>query len=222
MRSTRKPVKVPANRSPAGRQNQRVNCLIFDLSEVLIAGLLGVEKIIALRHGVDAATVLPHLGGERLARLCRGLCSEAEYLASVRSAAAWTMSSAELKDAIRENFRRPVEDMPELVKHLAGEYELVLLSDHGCEWIAYIESVHSFLQVFHRRIFSFQLGQTKDSIVTFRRVLDMLGKHPGECLFVDDNEGNITRARQAGIRSIRFSAAAALRQELRIAGLWGE
>jgi HAD superfamily hydrolase (TIGR01509 family) len=192
-----------------------INCIIFDLSEVFIAGLLGVEHAIAKRLGVDPATIIPHLGGESFTRVLCGTCSELDYLTAVSRASGWNIPHPDLQELIRANFHQEVEGMADLLPRLALHHDLVLLSDHGREWVEYIETIHPFLKHFSRRIFSFQLGQTKSDASTFRHVLKMLSKNPEECLFIDDNPSNTARARQAGITSITFQNADTLEAELK-------
>jgi hypothetical protein len=61
-----------------------IRTIIFDLSEVLIAGLLGVEHILSPRLSLPPETILAALGGGSLRELCRGLITEEEYLAGVQ------------------------------------------------------------------------------------------------------------------------------------------
>jgi len=93
------------------------------------------------------------------------------------------------------------------------------LSDHAREWVAYIQSVHQFLEVFSLRYFSFELQQTKQNSATFIDVLLRLKRKPGDCLFIDDSNANIERARSLGIASIHFTTAHELVSELATFGI---
>jgi HAD superfamily hydrolase (TIGR01509 family) len=196
--------------------------LIFDLSEVLIAGLLGIEKPLAARLHLDEATVLPAFAGRPLVDLCCGRLSEDEYLARILRRQQWDVTAAEVKRIIRRNFHRHVPGMAPLLRRLARTHELVLLSDHAAEWAAYIRRIHPWLKIFPHRFFSFELKQTKRSSSTFRKVLAAIGRRPGECLLVDDSAQNLAAAAAIGLAGIRFTSAAALARDLVARGLLGQ
>jgi len=188
--------------------------IIFDLSEVLIAGLIGIEKPLARRLHLGPNAILKVFEPHGLHQLCCGRMTEDDYLAGILKATRWEIPTAELKQIIRRNFRRRVPGMAPLLRRLARQYELVLLSDHAAEWAAYIHRVHPWLDLFRPRFFSFAFGQTKKQPSTFRKVLVALGRKPGDCLLIDDSTGNIQAAAAAGLRGVRFTSAAALKREL--------
>jgi putative hydrolase of the HAD superfamily len=196
-----------------------IGTIILDLSEVLIAGLLGVEKPLSAELQLPEDVILAALGGELLRDLFCGEMSEDSYLARVIERQRWDVSTDTLKQAIRQNLERRVDGMETLVRCLADAYELVLHSDHAVEWIAYVRDVHPFLEVFAFQVFSFDLQQTKEKPSTFRRLLERIEREARECLFVDDNPGNVHAARDAGIESIVFKSAGELAGELARRGL---
>lgn len=184
-----------------------IQTVIFDLSEVLIAGLLGVEQQLAPRVGRPEADVLDAFGGARLEALCCGRLSEDRFLAQILEEQGWDVTAGELKVAIRRNLERRVEGMDALLEQLRGRYELALLSDHAAEWVAHIRAVHPFLQAFSAQFFSYELGMTKRETATFEIALAALGRAPADCLFIDDSATNVRVARSLGIESIRFTGA---------------
>jgi FMN phosphatase YigB (HAD superfamily) len=202
-----------------GGVRRLISTVIFDLSEVLIAGLLGIEAPLSSRLAVSPDSVLRAFAHPSREPLFCGEISEEEYLDNVLSTAGWDIPPREVKAVIRRNFHRKVAGTDEVLTALAGSATLVLLSDHAREWVEYIHEVHPFLQVFDHRSYSFDLGQTKSISSTFQMVLDTLGTKPGECLFVDDMQANVDRARLIGIRGVCFSTARALARELERRGL---
>src|SRR5437016_4132540 len=111
--------------------SRAIKTIIFDLSEVLISGLCGIEKSLSAQVQNSPPEVLTALGGDLLLSLCRGEISEDAFLKSVLLNTGWAISAEDLKLAIRNNFARKVDGMDKLLEQLAVEYELVLLSDHG-------------------------------------------------------------------------------------------
>jgi putative hydrolase of the HAD superfamily len=196
-----------------------IRTIIFDLSEVLIAGLFGIEGPLAEQLCVSGSAILPAFGGSLLDDLCCARLTEDEYLERIISRQGWNTSPAHLKPVIRRNFHRRVAGMQRVVDRLKLRYELVLLSDHAREWIAYIQEVHSVFNAFGELFFSYELGQTKSDPTTFVRVLDRLGQTAERCLLVDDSERNVAAARSVGINSVRFVDATQLVRTLHRKGL---
>lgn len=191
-----------------------IRCIIFDLSEVLIAGLVGVEQELSPLLSVPEEQILSYFSGGLFYDLLLGEVPEEVYLEDVIARAGWSIGVAKLKAAIRRNFHSEVDGAVGLLRRLAAVRDIVLLSDHAAEWIAYIRSIHSFFDLFKRTFFSFDLKSMKNEPETFRRVLDALSILPTECLFVDDNAENVAVAQSVGIPSLRFVNTELLAAEL--------
>lgn len=198
-----------------------IQTLIFDLSEVLIAGLFGIERPLAARLHIDEKTVLPAFAGQLLHDLCCGTLSEDEYLAQIIQYQQWDIVPQEVKRIIRDNFHKRVPGMEDMVTRLAQQYELILLSDHALEWVDYIRNVHPFLDLFEAQLFSFELKQTKRESSTFQKVLNAIGHQPEHCLVVDDSVQNVSAAAAIGMPGIRFTTAEALAHEFVARGILG-
>lgn len=200
-------------------KNKRTT-LIFDLSETLVYGLLGVEGRLAALLAIDPHEVLPAFGGELFQDVLCGRMTEEAYLAAVIRKAGWQVEQGMLKHAIRENMHQRVPGMEALVGELAAAgYPLVLATDHVAEWLEYLMAVHPFLGRFHPLFSSCELGSTKREQRTFERILKTLQKNPDECLFIDDNPGNIQTAGQVGLPGIQFLSEADLREKLAAHGI---
>lgn len=85
-----------------------IRTIIFDLSEVLIAGLFGIEGALAEQLCVPGSTMLPAFGGSLLDDLCCARLTEDEYLRRIIDRQGWNTSPAHLKPVIRRNFHRRV------------------------------------------------------------------------------------------------------------------
>jgi HAD superfamily hydrolase (TIGR01509 family) len=196
-----------------------ISTLIFDLSEVLIAGLVGIEQPLSSRLCIPIDGILPAFRGDSFQELCRGKLSENDFLGNIVRTQQWNITLEELKRIIRDNFHNQVPGMLDIVQHLSTEHELVLLSDHGAEWISYIKTIHPFLTIFKAQFFSFELGRTKLERSVFETVLESIGRSPQQCLFIDDNPANLAVAMSIGIRGICFTTANALAQQLKGIGI---
>jgi hypothetical protein len=191
-----------------------IQCIVLDLSEVLIAGLVGVEQELSPVLLVPEEQILPYFGSGLFYDLLLGNVSEKAYLEDVIARAGWSIGVASLKAVIRCNFHNEVDGSVGLLRRLATDRDVVLLSDHAAEWIAYIRAIHPFFHLFKHTFFSFDLKSTKNEPGTFRCVLQALAVSPRECLFVDDNAENVGVARSVGIPSVRFVSAELLAAEL--------
>jgi len=67
---------------------------------------------------------------------------------------------------------------------------------------------------FHLAFSSCYLGLRKPDAAIYKRALDILGKPAGHVLFIDDRPENIAAAANAGMETIRFTGASALRADL--------
>ncbi len=94
--------------------------------------------------------------------------------------------------------------MMELVARLrrAG-FSTGILSDQT-DWLDLLDARDRFFSAFDRIYNSYYLGRGKRDPSTFRQVADDLGLDPAAVLFVDDDAGNVERARAAGLCAIRF------------------
>lgn len=196
-----------------------IRTIVFDLSEVLIAGLLGIEKPLSEQLQVPDDKILAAFGGRLLEELCRGRISEDSYLAQIVEEQRWTISVDTVKRVIRQNLCHRVPGMVELLYSLEKEYDLVLISDHAVEWIEYVRGVHPFLTMFSTQVYSFETGLLKSEPLTFQLLLETIDREPEECVFVDDNPGNVRTAGTVGIVSIRFRDAARLVTALSACGV---
>ena len=192
------------------------SCIIFDLSEVLIAGLVGIERELAREIPMPEEEILRRFGGPWLEEILVGNISEETYLRGIIAREGWTIGTARLKAVIRDNFHHHVAGSLSIVRDLAPRHELALMSDHAREWVAAIGSMHPFLRVFDRAFFSYDLRRTKKDPEAFRQVLDAMAIPPDSCLFIDDNPANVTVAESAGIPGIRFVNAGQLAAELTV------
>ena len=192
--------------------------IIFDLSEVIISGYHGVERLLKEQFGIPEQDFKEQkqLKNELFLELMRGNLSEKEYLEELLQGTNWNISVEQLKTAIRQNLNQPIPGTMEIVKELKakGNYQLILLSDHAREWMGYIEENNKDLEIFDKKIFSYDIGAVKSDKQTFKIVLEQAGIVADETLFIDDYEKNAKNAEAVGIHGIVFENAEQLRKIL--------
>jgi len=184
-----------------------IRTIIFDLGEVLIGGLYGIEGPLAERLAIHEEDILQAFAGPHLKDFCCGRIAEDEYLDGIIERQGWPLPLGELKDVIRANLRRRVPGMDSILRGLDSRHQLMIRSDHAREWVSYVRTVHPFLAQFERAFFSFELGHTKDEPEAFRKVLVAIDRRPQECLLIDDQEKNVRAAESVGIATIQFVCA---------------
>ena len=198
--------------------------IIFDLSEVIISGYRGIEEVVLesqygtfenkklLENEEDLDSMREN---ETFLNLLRGKLTEEEYLNHVLKNKKWNVSVEQLKIAIRQNLNQPIPGTMEIIKELKeGKYQLILLSDHAREWMKYIEENNKDLEIFDKKIFSYDIGAVKSDEQTFKIVLEQAGIVADETLFIDDYEKNAKNAEEVGIHGIVFENAEQLRKIL--------
>jgi HAD superfamily hydrolase (TIGR01509 family) len=191
-----------------------ITTIIFDLSEVLISGLIGIEKELAPLVNLSEDKFLRGLWTDSFKELLKGKISEDGYLNNIFERNKWETNKELFKTIIRKNFHNEVEGMIGLITELNKNFMLILLSDHAMEWIEYIDKIHPFLNLFDKKYFSFQSGEIKREKRAFELLLNENNLSPAECVFIDDNPTNIMVAKEVGLIAIQFNGIVNLKKQL--------
>ena len=94
--------------------------------------------------------------------------------------------------------------MLELVRKLREQgYVTGILSDQT-DWLDILDRRDHFFDAFDRVFNSYDLGKGKQDPTLFTEVAADLKLPPSRILFVDDNSGNVERARSVGMQAIRY------------------
>lgn len=200
-------------------KNPEITHIIFDLADVCITGIKGLEKEVKKYNPcIDEYEFEKRMYGknfELLIKLFEGKISEEQYWKSVTKSGKNANSPEFFKRIVRDSFR-PVPGTEDIIKKLkTNQYPVGLLSDHAREWIYFIESKFSFMYLFDVRCYSFQSGYTKLSPKSFEYALSMMDANPETTLFIDDSPKNLVIAKSAGIKYVhQFTNASSLENNL--------
>jgi HAD superfamily hydrolase (TIGR01509 family) len=192
-----------------------IRAILFDLSDVLVVGLTGIEARLQPYLPYPGDEILRQLRGDAMLDFLLGYCSEEEYLGRVKRDYGWKPDIDQIKAIIRQHFTTAMPGASDIVTSLAEDYPLYLLSDHGREWARYIEAKHAFLGLLRRRFYSFDLHLRKNNPEAYREVLRQIDVPAAECLFIDDRPGFLAAASQVGLAGILFENSDQLRYKLR-------
>jgi putative hydrolase of the HAD superfamily len=94
----------------------------------------------------------------------------------------------------------------------AGDRRLGLLSNIIADLVPVFEERHGeWLAHFDARTYSCAIGVAKPDHRAFEIAAERLGVKPADCLFIDDNEVNVTAAREVGMRAEVFRSVDQIR-----------
>jgi putative hydrolase of the HAD superfamily len=185
-----------------------IRTVLFDFGGVLAeegfrAGLYTIARLNDLdpdtvhRQGIDAIYECGYVTGR---------AQEADFWRLMRSHFDFNEDDAALTDSILGCFTlRP--EMIELVRELRSRgLTCAILSDQT-DWLDRLDRRDGFYREFDRVYCSYRLGKSKREVVLFDEVVADLGVPPAEALFLDDDPGNVERARSRGLKALCCDAA---------------
>ncbi len=194
----------------------QITTIIFDLAEVLLTGLLGVERHLEPILGIRAEEIEKMLHGKELISLFHGEITEEEYWLKVTKKNRWDVNVRILKETIRSNFVE-IEGTRRIVERLKEKgYKLGLLSVHTKEWVDHCVKKFDYHKLFHSTQYSFEVQLSKPDKRAYKLILQKLASKPEECLFIDDNPKNVKAAEELGMQTIHFKNAKQLKKELEL------
>lgn len=139
----------------------------------------------------------------------RGLMSYDDFIRAIAELAGIT--PAEANAAIARNV--PDEELFAYIKQLKNDYKIGFLSNVAGDYMRQIFTDDQ-LALFDVIILSFRNGLIKPEPEAFDNAAEQMAVEAGECVFVDDQERNVTGARQAGMKAVLYSDAEQFRRDL--------
>ncbi|VFU10750.1 HAD-IA family hydrolase [Methylocella tundrae] len=101
--------------------------------------------------------------------------------------------------------------MEPLLLALAQRYRVVVFSNTNSAHIEHIRANYRVLEHAHAAYMSYELGLVKPYAGAFRKVLELEGRRPEECIFIDDRPENTAAAAALGIKTVTFTDREALK-----------
>ena len=93
-------------------------------------------------------------------------------------------------------------------------YRVLYLSNYSEYSMAVGPEALSFLPYMDGGVFSCRVKLGKPDPAIYRRLLSDYALTPGECVFIDDNEENVSAARALGMQGVRFTGCEATKAAL--------
>lgn len=185
--------------------------LIFDLGNVIID--LDLD-----RTTLELKQLLgQNLEEQLIAKQCvtifedyeKGLCSEADFLATLQSLAPPHIGTRRIIDAWNAMLIGTPKSRLEMLSRLKKQYNVFLLSNTNhthLQWVYDdLERTHQVTdfdtQFFHKAYYSHLIKLRKPDATIYEFVLQDAQLIAAETLFIDDNAANIAAAKQLGINT---------------------
>ena len=195
--------------------------LFFDIGGVLGSnGWDRQQRAAAVRHfGLDE-NELEELHGETVAMLEQGRMGLDEYLRCAVFYRPRSFTPEDFKAYMRAQ-SVPYRETIDLARALAGtgRYRLMTINNESAELNQYRLEQFGLRDVFVTFFSSCWVGTLKPARRIYEVALAMSQAEPGRSVFIDDRERNLEPARALGMKTIRFTDAQGLRQELAALGV---
>ena len=119
-------------------------------------------------------------------------------------------------ESLGDSIDGTIEIMKELKQ--AG-YPLYGLSNWSAETFPYARQKHNFFDLFDDMVISGEVGHVKPHPEIFQILLDRIGRHAEECLFIDDSLANIEQAQKMAFAAVHFQSPEQMRGALHTLGM---
>ncbi|SRR5579884_1343729 len=182
-----------------------ITTLVFDFGNVL--GLFShrraAEQLAA--YGGTADTLQAYLFADKLENdFESGRLSPSAFMNLVRDACRLTCTDEQFRAAFADMFT-PNEPVCTLVPALKRRLQLLLLSNTNALHAAQFRSQFAeTLRHFDALVLSHEVGVRKPDRRLYDHCLEVAGRRPHECLFIDDLEANVAAARAAGWHGLHY------------------
>lgn len=195
------------------KAQQKVDTIIFDLSEVYLTGLKDTHLRLSQHLGNPVRDEVFH--HPSLQQLFHGKITEDKYWQNLIDEQGWQIGIPQLQRVVRKNFQ-PIKGTADIVRQLKKKgYRLGLLSVHAKEWIEYCQQQFDHQAAFDVVTYSYESGVSKPNSRAYRNILKKLDTTPSHSLMIDDSEINIRSAKRLGMQAIQFTSARQLAADLK-------
>jgi putative hydrolase of the HAD superfamily len=210
---------LPAEVNVEGIKNS-IHAVLFDFGGVLAEEgfRLGLQSL-ARQQGLDIAAI--HGEGTRAmydSGFILGRGSAADFWTLMRQRTGLIGDDALLTQTILSGLvLRPA--MIDLVRQLRAMGCVTGILSDQTHWLDTLNEQNPFYSAFDRIYNSYYLGKGKQDLTVFADVAADLKLPPADILFVDDDAGNVQRAREAGMQAILYSDQPGLMAEMEKLGI---
>ena len=186
-------------------KNSKIDVILFDFGGVLSEeglkkGLRVIDEANALNVDcfIQTATDTIYETG-----YITGKGSESDFWNTLRRKTGIKGDNASLTNELMSRFVLN-DRMIDLVKKLKSKNLTVGILSDQTDWLDKLNARFDFFKYFDNVFNSYHLGKGKRDISLFDDIAGFLKTPPDRILFIDDDSGNIERARQKGWKAILY------------------
>ena len=104
------------------------------------------------------------------------------------------------------------EKIMDYLRSIKDKYQLYMFTSGA---IQYADEIHSQLTEIFKKIYSAaEMGVSKKDPESYRTIAKDIGAEPNEILFIDDSEGNVAAAKEAGLKAFVYKELEELKMEI--------
>ena len=201
----------------------RLQAVFFDIGNVLLR--FDPEEVlreVSAAIGVDPRKVEDRLWtSHNIESLERGEYGTDELYRVFREDLGYRGSFARFKKLWCEHFTL-VRGTAAILRQVACRVPTYLLSNTHALHYEFIRDNYAFTRHVRGAVLSHELGMRKPEPRIYRAALRIAGvREPGRALLIDDLQANVSAARRAGLRAIRYRGPEDLRRRLESLGVLG-
>lgn len=100
-----------------------------------------------------------------------------------------------------------------IATELKPTYKIGMLSNASMDWLGEMFTPEQ-LSLFEVKALSFETGVAKPDEQAYHSVAERLGVEPDECIFIDDQAGYCSAAKDVGMRAITYTSFSDFKQDL--------
>ncbi len=196
-------------------KNRNINLVLFDFGGVLSEeGWKKGLRVIAAANGLNgdnliqtAADTIYETG------YILGKGSESDFWNALRRKTGINGENASLTYELMSRFVLN-ERMINLVRKLKSENVGVGILSDQTDWLDKLNARFDFFRLFDHVFNSYHMGKGKRDSILFDDIAELLKTPPDQILFIDDDPGNVQRARQKGWNAILYDDAELFHREI--------
>jgi putative hydrolase of the HAD superfamily len=196
----------------------KLNAVIFDYGEVLCPRPSPEEFLrMANIFGLTLESFLPMWDRSR-ALVDSGKLTPEAYWAKFAEDTKTTTTPEQVQTLCRWEIEMWSHENPAMIAWLhdlsAARIKIGLLSNMPRDLAAHVQKTMPWMKKFDFKTFSAHVSMLKPDPAIYEHTLRGLGVEAGETIFIDDREPNIKGALGVGMKAIRFTSVARLRNDL--------
>ncbi|MEE9913530.1 MAG: HAD family phosphatase [Deltaproteobacteria bacterium] len=196
-------------------KNSKIDVVLFDFGGVLSAeGWKKGLTVIAKANGLSADRLIQTAADTIYETgYITGKCSESDFWNALKIKTGIRGDNTSLRHELMSRFVLDDRMMDLARKLRAANLTVGILSDQT-DWLDQLNVRFDFFKYFDHVFNSYHLGKGKRDSSLFDDVAGFLKTSPNRILFIDDDPGNVKRARQKGWQAILYGDAGSFYSEM--------